>query len=75
MWAGRIGGGAPSEKKHFTDPVFLSHAHVMMLGISLQDSELRSALLEVKLVGLRGDGVGPRSRALAVCVVFRGQIP
>lgn len=57
-----LGGGAPSEKKthvSFTGPVFLSHTCIMMLGISLQDPELSSALSEVKIVGLRGDGVGP----------------
>lgn len=48
-----VDGDAPSEKERvsFTGPVFLSHIHVMMLGISLQDPELSSALLEVKNCG------------------------
>lgn len=61
---------APSEKERvsFTGPVFLSHTLVTMLGISLKDPELSSALLEVKIVDLRGDGVGPWSRLCLSCV-------
>lgn len=60
-----VDGDAPSEKEQVS---FTGHIHVMMLGISLQDPELSSVLLEVKIVDLRGDGVGPWSRLCLSCV-------